>query len=696
MEVSNGVSDRILFFEELTAPLLLRAAAAWLFFRSGPLSEGRRLFGLYQVTPGARRIARALNAGGVLLQVEEKDYDFFDDVEVPGAESALKECYFRAAPSLFRQIATESWYAACVQASCRRSSHENYLHAALSKKLFWELFGRIRSILVARWIAGQQQPGSSMKPVLFAQGDWLFGYLAEYAGRWGLELKPESGRAKGEPHSPRGFLELARRISGAAGHLFSSRGRPGGAGPVRIAAEMYCNGVRPLGIHNTDFFWHRKGLLPEEAVMAYFRHAQDQPLPERARLLKESGIECFGRNRLLRKMYAPLPARQELAGPVAQGLKPVSSGRALGAVEKQFLKELRPAVVDFYREYDRWHRFFRATRTRIHISTTDHFPESEALHAAMEDAGGVSISIQRSIEHDPRIFRRTAVDVHFAFSQHSALTERLSGSSVRQFIVSGYLFDGAFPVVREEGRRLREQLRAAGARQILCFLDENEGVIPRRLGGGRGGRNNYRFLCDRLEEDPGLGLILKPKRPGSLPGRLGPVWERIERAVRSGRCLLLEGEGTDDRFLPSVAAAAADLSVNLLNGGTAGLESVLVGTRCLLLGRGGEETGIFRELPEGSVLFQSWDRLWEAAQTLRANPDHPTIGKWDPILDRLVLLRDGKASERIGQYIQWLYEAFQSGKGREQALAAAREQYGKAWGSELTSEIRQPFLELVG
>ncbi len=681
------VSDRILFFEELTAPALLRMAAAWLLLGAGPLREGRRLFGLYRVTPGARRIARTLSAIGVSLQVEEREYDFFDDVEIPGAESALKECYFRAAPALFRQIETESWYAACVQASCRRPSHENPLHAALSKKLFWELFGRIRSILVARWIAGEQRTGSSMRPLLFARGDWLFGYLAEYAGRWGLELRPEPGRAKGEPHFPRSFLEQARRLAGAVDHRVSSWVRPGGSGLVRIAAEMYGNGIRPLGAHNTDFFWYRKGRLSEGAVMACFRHAQDQPLPERARLLKELGIECFGRSRLLRKMYAPLPT--------APGSRPAPSGRALGAVEKQFLKGLRPAVADFYREYDRWHRFFRATRTRIHLSTTDHFPESEALHAAMEDAGGVSVSIQRSIEHDPRIFRRTAVDVHFAFSQQSALTERLSGSSVRQFIVSGYLFDGAFPAAREEGRRFRERLQAGGARQILCFLDENEGVIPRRLGGGRRFRNDYRFLCDRLEEDSELGLILKPKRPGNLRERLGPVWERVERAVRSGRCLLLEGGGVDDRFLPSVAAAAADLSINLLNGGTAGLESVLVGTRCLLLGRGGEEAGIFRELPEGSVLFQSWDSLWEAVRALRADPAHPTIGKWDPILDRLVLLRDGKASERIGQYIEWLHEAFQAGMDREQALTAARERYGKAWGSELTSEIRQPFLELV-
>lgn len=393
-------------------------------------------------------------------------------------------------------------------------------------------------------------------------------------------------------------------------------------------------------------------------------------------------------SQILEGMYAPfyrLPPPQGVCGAV----------REIGTLERGFLKALRPYRADFYREYGRWARFFQATSTRIHLSTTDHFPESEALHAALEDVGGVSVSVQRSIEHDPRIFRRTAVDVHFAFSQQSALSERLSGSSVRQFIVAGYLMDGVFPVLREYGRRLREQLQARGVRYILCFLDENEGVIPRRLGGGRCYRNDYRFLCDRLEEDEGLGLLLKPKRGESMASRLGPVWGHVERAIRTGRCILLHGSVPDERFLPGAAAAAADLSISLLNGGTAGLESVLLGTRCLLLDRGREDGGIFRELPPESVVFESWDRLWATVQKLRMDPTHPVLGNWDPILDRLVLLRDGRASERISQYVGWLYEAFRRGMGRKEALAFALEQYSNAWGRDLSSEILQPFLERV-
>ena len=41
---------------------------------------------------------------------------------------------------------------------------------------------------------------------------------------------------------------------------------------------------------------------------------------------------------------------------------------------------------------------------------------------------------------------------------------------------------------------------------------------------------------------------------------------------------------------------------------------------------------------------------------------------------------DGKASLRMGQYINWLLEIFNQGKTREEAIAYANEKYAGAWG----------------
>ena len=347
---------------------------------------------------------------------------------------------------------------------------------------------------------------------------------------------------------------------------------------------------------------------------------------------------------------------------------------------------------NFYLEYHRWSRLFSASGVRVHVSSCDVFPESEAQRAALADLGGVSISLQRSIERepDPYVHRRTVTDVHFAFSQAQAEREQLSGSRVRQFITAGYPLDDAFPAASTCAQGLRAQLRTQGVVFSVCFFDENHGIHRKWHGGTRQIQADYRFLCDRLLEDPTLGLILKPKHRGSLPQRLGLVWPRVQRLIDDGRCLLLDGPSLDERYLPCVAALASDVAISLAGGSTAGLEGFLAGTRTLLI-RHGVRPGIFGCLP-GSVLFETWEELWKAVERLRDNPSDRQTGNWAPIVENLASCRDGQSAQRIQAYITWLYHALATGKTREEAMDDAGRRYAAAWGADLVAEITRPLM----
>jgi hypothetical protein len=450
---------------------------------------------------------------------------------------------------------------------------------------------------------------------------------------------------------------------------------------LRIAAEMYSNGIRRDPIYNTEFFWCRKPNLPQGAVFGYFALPQDQPTEDRQTWLKDAGIGWIDRATLNQLMHAaPQQTAQGKAG-IARRIRTLESGKSIAQ------RTLRIYINDFYADYKRWHRFFAATRTRIHVSTFDIFPGSEALHAAMADSGGVSISIQRSIELTPSLLRRTVTDVHFAFSPTQAEMERMSGSSIVQFIGSGYIFDDAFPAAREHAEQIVSRLRSRGVTFTICFFDENLGVAPKSLGGRCLTQQDYGFLCERLAADETLGLILKPKRGETLPQRLGPVWGRVQHFIDSGRCVFLAGHSLDERYLPCVTACSSNLAISIL-GGTAGLESYLVGTRTLML-RHGVYLGVLEELPRGGVVFDTWKELWEAVERYRANRGDPQIGNWEPIIDQLASPRDGRASERIGDYITWLYEAFAAGKSREEALEHAGSLYAVAWGADTITKITQ-------
>ncbi len=664
----------VLFFERVNLGLLIRLAFLRLFLGDRALRESRRLIGIYRVSQPARGAALLFRFHPFRWRVEELDFDFFDDVRIPGGPPAMEEFYFDAPSRLLQRVERHPDYEAVIRRFSRIPSHERYLRAFVSKKLYLEFTSEVRNVLVAAWASrGYASPG-----VLYRKQDWMFPIILEYALERGVQLRPISAERIPWSRWSRWLRRWLRRAFFTMRELLIP-GNPPDTSRVRVAVEMYQGGIRLEGITNSEFFWYRRGCLPAGTVFGYFRHPQDQPTPPRRAFLKGAGLGWVD-GMELQQWREVLPRRRK-AGFTEKGLSRSCEDAP---------HFLRGYAQDFYWEYARWFRFFSTTGTRIHVSMFDSFPESETLHAALEDVGGVSVSIQRSTEAEPRHERRSVVDVHFAFSKSGAVTEYLSGASVHQFIVAGYPFSGSFPRARIYAQQIACRLRSLGVTFILCFLDEGFGVNPKTLGGGKQNRAYYQFLCDRLEEDATLGLVLKPKRPDTLPARLGPVWIRLRRLIDSGRCVLLKGRFPDEYFLPCAAAGASDLAINLLTGSTAGLESFLAGTPTLLLGGGTIRGPLQQLLNSAGIVFHSWEELWKEVATFRAHPTDSRVGNWEPILETLVSFRDVEASKRIRQYIVWLTEAFSMGRSREEALEYAGGRYSQTWGADLITEITQP------
>ena len=664
----------------------------WLAARHRTEQGGMRLLALYSVSRTAQVACALLRACGVRLRLEELAFDYVDDVVLPDGTAGKDELLFRACPAIVEAVESDPAYEAALHRATRTASHEQALRTYLSKRIFMELsrneYPQLRSVTVVAWYRHSRwEGGGDDRSLLYVPPVWCLGPIAGYAARWGIKVctLPRYSLLHLRPVTV--FRRLTRPLIRwvyrfRAGEL---RLDPAGAAStpaLRIAVDCYGQGITREPIYNTEWFWYRHSTLPPGAVFGYFHHPHDLITGSRRAWLHEAGIgwmDAVAARRLkLTPFKRPGEADPQARWRLRYAPDALTAGTLRGALSA-YLEE-------FYDEYVQWYRFFRATNTRMHVSAFDMFAESEALHAALADLQGVSISLQRSIEADPNLRRRTVTDVHFAFSRAQADWERQSGSTIRQFITTGYPFDSAFPAARVHARGLRERLRARGARFIVCFLDQNLGLHPKWLGGQRMLLSDYRFLCDRLDEDPALGLILKPKKPRALPQRLGPVWPRLARLIDAGRCIMLDARSTDEMFLPCVAACAADVAINWIIGGTAGLESALAGTRTLLI-RHRFTQGEFSDRLEGTLAFQGWMELWQAVGKLRANPADPAIGNWEPVIERYASLRDGKASERMQSYIGWLYEALASGRSKEQALADTGARYAHAWGADCIETI---------
>jgi hypothetical protein len=58
----------------------------------------------------------------------------------------------------------------------------------------------------------------------------------------------------------------------------------------------------------------------------------------------------------------------------------------------------------------------------------------------------------------------------------------------------------------------------------------------------------------------------------------------------------------------------------------------------------------------------------------------PGFGDWSSIIDELDPFRDGKAAQRMGNYLNWLIQGFEKGVDKEVIMSDAAERYGKEWG----------------
>ena len=134
---------------------------------------------------------------------------------------------------------------------------------------------------------------------------------------------------------------------------------------------------------------------------------------------------------------------------------------------------------------------------------------------------------------------------------------------------------------------------------------------------------------------------------------------------------------------------ASDVAIHgHLCAATAGLEAALAGVPTLLLDREGWPSSPLYKLGVGRVVFKSWSDLWDAVLEHRAMPGRVQgFGDWSPMLDEIDPFRDGRAAERMGNYIQWLVDGFEAGLDRQTVLANAAERYAQKWGLDKVTQV---------
>ncbi len=456
---------------------------------------------------------------------------------------------------------------------------------------------------------------------------------------------------------------------------------------AHLALEYYGQlNLNQPAMHSDLFFWQQASFDSQDIIMT-FSIPIDPLDSKKMNELNEHGIKAIILNsRASQISSVPLfqywPRKRNLHNKIDK--------IPFTQEEKWLNDQLR----DFAQERFYWEHLFRKHNIKVFVSWFKYSAQHCIIADALKQSGGVLAIYQRAYEEFSSPETTVAADIVFGFSTNGLEIERNSESNISYYIVTGYLGDHRFSLVREKSQVVRQQLQNNGAKHILAFFDENSGADSRWHTGHEFMQDNYAFLLEKVLENPWLGVILKPKQSADLRRRLGKVNGLLLAAEKTGRCFIFAGGAFQAAYPPAIAALAADIAIHgHLCAATAGIESALTGVPTILLDREGWSISKLYRFKEGRVVFKNWLDLWRSCEKYwKDSQSISGFGDWSSLINEIDPFHDGRAAERMGNYLGWLIDGFNSGLSREMVLADAAERYGKLWGRDKVFEISDKFV----
>jgi len=554
---------------------------------------------------------------------------------------------------------------------------------------------------IAAWKTKKENPDKLTQSVLFMNKRVWFKEIKQYASKYNVEIIPTRNMLLS-------FKNIAVLLAGSKIKIFQSMyfyikkegisrfikqffihkyngvGEHKPASP-KLAATYYghLNLEKPQ-LHSDLFFWQQSQLSGDDILIA-FGIPRDPLDNKKLQSIKKHGMSAV--------VVSPAATRINEAPMFYSWLyKPKFNIAKITKKLPQFTSEerwLKQQISYYFVLYNHWFSFFDQYDVKIYISWYKYDATQCIIADALRHSGGLSIMYQRAFEEFSSPETATICDVFFGSSAKQAKVEYDSGSHIPYYVITGYVGDHRFSLLKNEAQKIRLNLQKNGAKRILAFFDENSGDDSRWHTGHEFMRVNYEVLFEKILTESDLGIVFKPKVPSTLRKRLGKIADLLKRAESTGRCFVFEGGTLHGSYPPAVAALAADIAIHGdLAGATAGVEAALAGVPTLLLDREGWPISSFYKVDKSKIAFNNWPELWEACREYWNNPKGiPELGNWSSILDELDPFRDGRAAERAGTYLKWLLDGFKSKLDRDTVMADAAERYCKIWGKDKVIEI---------
>lgn len=436
----------------------------------------------------------------------------------------------------------------------------------------------------------------------------------------------------------------------------------------------------------SDFFWLLKSDIPRKQVLIYFDRKDVPVTDEAVEILNVEGIRfmALSDGATISKdvsVWRSTAKYKKLKIALFWWIFKIYLLNVIKLRKIRFFFIIN--MLYFVRNYAYWHDFFGSNNVKININPADLFKSNIPMILALNENGGVNISYHWSNLDFSSTAMSNCSDVMFSFGPEYKWVWEANHSAINNLIYCGYITDYSFKEVKENSLKLRNQLLSNGVKFIICFFDENSSDDIKSLIPHKKSADTYEYFIRKMFEDETLGLIFKPGYPKTLYQRLSSISGLMYKAKASGRCIFMEKGSYVTEQYPNEAAQVADLCVGLLFSGTVALEAYLSGTPVIFLDLEKLYSNPVYEYGKGRIVFDNLNDLFSTIQKYRqvpqSIPDFGDLSLW--VKDRDPF-KDGNASLRMGQYINWLLEMFNLGKTKEEAIEYANQRYAELWGRE--------------
>jgi hypothetical protein len=422
-----------------------------------------------------------------------------------------------------------------------------------------------------------------------------------------------------------------------------------------------------------DLFWWREQHIPGNRLIYMFNRLDFFLSPDKARLVDSVGIKSTVLNRVAKQKNPMILMSKKFHKPLLDRVKDLFFSCKI-FLQALFFDEIRKSATAFLiRQYVHSTELassYKFLNIKGFLDNSHVIPDYYSLAACFSDS--VRIGYQKSCLNSVNIGGLQIEPVYFAWGKHDTSVLLGSGAIARHMLISGCIInDNCDEEAQKSAKDFALKLRSQGVRCILSFFDSS---FPPR--------NIYRKLLEWLIEDPQLGLIIKSK---------GNVWSGIQedglnglvgRAKKTGRIHALPSSSS-----PADAALVSDFSIGYYSY-SAIVVSALKGARVLYLSYERVEEPqksycTLDSLGANRCVFNDFDLMKRAVQEHIANPQsNPNLGDVTPVLDHFDPFRDGKAGDRISEYISWYLEGLDKDLSRDASLNLATQKYANKWGAD--------------